>query len=116
MNERIRRLVGRGAIRRFTVEADPVALNLGILAFVWVAAGDTSGEVAFRAFATEDARVVECHHVTGEWSFLMKVRLESLAALEGFLAELKSEGYAGRSQAVVALSSPAPDVFVPPAA
>jgi Transcriptional regulators len=116
VNERIRRLVARGDIRRFTVEADPAVLDLGTLAFVWVAPADTADESAFRADMAAEPRVVECHHVTGEWAYLLKVRLGALADLESFLAGLKAAGHAGRTHAVVAMSSPVPDAYVPPAA
>lgn len=116
VNERIRRLLAKGIIRRFTVEADPGALNLGVLAFVWIALADTTDESAFRRDAACDARIVECHHVTGEWAYLMKVRIDSLAGLESFLAGLASGGHVGRTHAVVALSSTVPDAYVPPTA
>lgn len=116
VNERLRRLTASGAIRRFTVEADPGALGLPILAFVWVALSERADESAFRAHAAADPAIEECHHVTGDWSYLVKMRAPSLAALESFLAGLKARGFLGRSQTVLALSSPVAGAFVPPEA
>lgn len=113
VNERIRRLVARGVIRRFTVEVDPDALNRSILAFVWATLAETGDEAKLHAQAGQDPRVIECHHVTGEWRYLLKVRVESLAALEDFMTELKAAGQVGRSHAVVAMSSPVADAYVP---
>jgi len=105
VNERIRRLTASGAIRRFTVDADPVALGLGVTAFILVALDYEAGEEAFRAFAAAHPSVAECHHVTGGWSYLLKVRLADLAALEAFLAELKARRFLARSETMIALST-----------
>ena len=78
VNERIRRLSTAGAIRRFTIDADPEALGLGILAFVWVGLSADADEASFRAFAASHPAVVECHHVTGPWSYLIKIRVGTL--------------------------------------
>lgn len=105
VNERIRRLAASGAIRRFTVDADPAALGRGVLAFVWVLLAEGADEAAFRAFAAGHPAVAECHHVTGAWSYLVKVHVASLADLEALLAALKTERFVGRSETILALSS-----------
>lgn len=113
VNERIRRLTGAGTIRRFTVDADPQALGRGVRAFVWVALASGADEAAFRRFAQAHAAIAECHHVTGPWSYLIKVHVDSLAGIEAFLSELKAGGFLARSETVIALSSPVPGTFAP---
>lgn len=105
VNERIRRLTASGAIRRFTVDADPAALGLGVTAFVLVALDYEAGEEVFKAFVADHPSVAECHHVTGAWSYLLKIRVADLAALELFLAELKTRRFLARSETMVALST-----------
>ena len=114
VNERVRRLAAAGAIRRFTVEADPAALGRHVLAFVWIALAERADEAAFRAFAAAHPDIEECHHVTGDWSYLVKMRTDSLVGLEAFLSDLKAQGVVARSQSVLALSSPVPGAYVPP--
>lgn len=113
VNERIRRLTASGAIRRFTVEVDPAALGLETLAFVWVALREDADEAAFRRHAGMDPAILECHHVTGGWSYLLKLRVRSMAEIEGFLADLKSRKFLGRSETAIALSSSVAGAFVP---
>lgn len=105
VNERIRRLGESGAIRRFTVEVDPRALGFDVTAFVWVELTPGSGENDFRRFAAAYPAIAECHHVTGAWSYLLKVQVESVSAIEGFLAELKRQGWLARSETMIALST-----------
>lgn len=112
VNERIRRLVSAGAIRRFTVELAPQALGLQTLVFVWVALREDADEAAFRAFAQQHPAIEECHHVTGGWSYLIKLRVGLPAQIEEFLAELKAARFLGRSESVIALSSPVAGAYV----
>ena len=113
VNERIRRLSTSGALRRFTVEADPAALGLPTLAFVSVSLRDDADEAAFRRFAADHPLVLECHHVTGPWSYVLKVRTAESAGLEAFLADLMAHRLLARTETVIALSSPVPGPFVP---
>ena len=51
--------------------------------------------------------VQECHHVTGEWSDLLKVRTASIAELEHLINdEIKSCRGVVRTLTMIALSSP----------
>lgn len=112
-NERIRRLVASGAIRRFTVDVDPAAVDAPILAFVCIALAPDADEAKFRAYSAAHTAIAECHHVTGQWSYLIKVHVASLPALEDFLGDLKAQGFLGRSETNIVLSSVAEARFAP---
>lgn len=113
VNERIRRLSASGAIRRFTLDVDPSAIKLETLVFVWIALREDADETAFRRHAEAHPLILECHHVTGAWAYLIKLRVETPPQIEGFLADLKALRFLGRSETVIALSSPVPGSFVP---
>jgi len=104
VNDRLHKLRARGVIRRHTVEADPAALGLDLLAYVLVVVA--GNEIAFREAMRDCSEVLECHHVTGEFSYLLKLRLENTGALERFLAErLKPLEAIGRTHTLITLSS-----------
>ena len=105
VNERIRRLVAAGAIKRFTVDADAEVLGFPVLAYIFVALAPDAQESEFRHFAAAHTSVCECHHVTGAWSYLLKVRLPAIGDIEEFLQLLKGRGFLGRSETIIALSS-----------
>ncbi len=105
VNERIRRLVAIGAIRRFTVDANSAALGLPITTFVLVALDYDAGEDAFKAAIEAHPAVLECHHVTGGWSYMLKIRTADLAGIEAFLADLKMDRFVARSETMIALST-----------
>ena len=105
VNDRVRRLSERGAIRAFCADIAPEAVGLPVAAFVWVALAEGVDEGAFRIAMTEAPEVTACHHVTGPWSYLVQVRVPGLAGIEDFLGALKSAGWIARSETMIALSS-----------
>lgn len=105
VNERIRRLMQRGVLRRFTAELDAEAVGLPVTAFVWVALAAGVDEGAFCVAMTQERAVTACHHVTGPWSYLVQIRVQGLASVEDFLARLKAAGWIARSETNLALST-----------
>jgi Lrp/AsnC family transcriptional regulator, leucine-responsive regulatory protein len=84
VTERVRRLEEEGIIAGYRVDIDPVALGLPIAAYIRVRpnAGQLSkiGELAQRI-----PEVVECHRVTGEDCFVLKVYLPAVDQLDRIL-------------------------------
>ncbi|MBZ4022975.1 AsnC family transcriptional regulator [Rhodobacter sp. TJ_12] len=110
VNDRLRRLGERGVVRRYLADLAPEMLGLPVSGFVWVALAETADEAEFRRFIAARPEVTACHHVTGPWSYLVQVRVASLAAVEDFLALLKDGGWIARSETQLALST----VVAPP--
>lgn len=108
-HDRVRRLTERGVIRGMTLRVDPAAIGRGVLGFVFVALGGPAVEAAFVETLRADPAVLECHHVTGDWSYLLKVRVADIAGLEALLGRLKATGALVRSHSMIALSSPKDD-------
>jgi Lrp/AsnC family leucine-responsive transcriptional regulator len=87
VHERIRKLQEHGVVRGFTAQLEPRAVDLGLLAFVFVRAQE--GVVAPRTERALAAlpEVLEVHHIAGEDCFLLKVRTADTEALGRFLRE-----------------------------
>jgi Lrp/AsnC family leucine-responsive transcriptional regulator len=50
--------------------------------------------------------VLECHHVTGAWNYLLKVRLKNTKELEAFLSgTIKAVHGVERTETLIALST-----------
>jgi Lrp/AsnC family transcriptional regulator, leucine-responsive regulatory protein len=106
VNDRLKRLRAEGVIRRMTAEIDPTAIGLSLLAFVLVAVNDAQREGRFREAMKAVPEVLECHHLTGDFSYLLKLRLRDTAHLEHFLMDrLKPLGGIVRTHTLIALSS-----------
>ena len=107
VNERVRKLVERGVITGTHVRVAPEALGLELLAFVFVGWSNPGDEPRFLGRVADEAAVLECHHVTGAWNYLMKVRIRNTRMLEAFLASVvKSVEGIERTETLIVLSSP----------
>jgi Lrp/AsnC family leucine-responsive transcriptional regulator len=74
--ERIRKLEARGVIAGYETRVDPKALDLELLAFVFVRASELLGELPTGKALSEIPEVLEVHHVAGEDCYLAKVRAQ----------------------------------------
>lgn len=91
VRERVLRLREAGVISGYRVDIDPAALGYAVCAFVRVrpAPGQLT-KVAELARRTPE--VVECHRVTGEDCFVMKVYLPALDRLDDLLDRFLQHG------------------------
>lgn len=87
---RIRRLEQQGAIRARVALLDHERLGLDLVCFVQVTLRLHSSELVaeFRRQTSEIIEVLECHHVTGEFDYLLKVIVPNRQALERLVVEV----------------------------
>ena len=106
VNDRLKRLRAEGVIRRMSADVDPTALGLSLLGFVLVAVNAPQGEGRFCEYMKAAPEVLECHHLTGDFSYLLKLRLRDTAHLEQFLMDrLKPLAGVVRTHTLIALST-----------
>lgn len=106
LNDRIKRLVRSGVIAGFHGRLSNDALGLNLLAFVFVGWSDPDVEARFLEEVRVSPSVLECHHVTGAWNYLLKVRVRTTKDLETFLSRtIKSVSGVQRTETVIVLSS-----------
>jgi Lrp/AsnC family transcriptional regulator, leucine-responsive regulatory protein len=107
VNERLKRLRGRGDIRAYVALINPVTIGYSTCAFVRVFVEGKKNEQAFVESALNMPEVQECHHVSGELPYLLKVWTRSLAHLEELLdQEIKTKTGVVRVEVMIVLSSP----------
>jgi Lrp/AsnC family transcriptional regulator, leucine-responsive regulatory protein len=104
VTDRVQRLEDNGIITGYRLEVDPRALGWPVAAFVRVRPGP--GQLARIAdLARETPEVVECHRITGEDCFLMKVYVTEIDKLEEVLDRFLLYGQTTSS---IVQSSPVP--------
>jgi Lrp/AsnC family leucine-responsive transcriptional regulator len=89
--ERVRKLEERGLIKGYMALLDPQALELGLLAFIFVRVDDRE-DIMGESDRTAEAMsalpsVQELHHLAGEDCFLVKVRARDTDDLYRILKE-----------------------------
>lgn len=84
VTERVQRLTRAGVIAGFSMDVDPAAAGLPVAAYVRVRPGP--GQLSRIAeLARQTPQVVECHRITGEDCFLMRVQVGAVDELEEVL-------------------------------
>jgi len=104
VKERLLRLEETGVIRGYRLELDPSALGLPVTVYVRVrpAAGQLPRIIEL---ARSLPQVVECHRITGEDCFIVKVHLDSIENLDQVLDRFLTFGQTTTS---IVQSSPVP--------
>lgn len=104
VSDRVDKLERLGVIRGSTVVVDPTALGRNITAFV-SARGSTLPAAAWKKFRELMKReeILEVHTVAGDDCFLLKVRAESIGALNTLVQQLSAQplGLATRTTIVM---------------
>ncbi|HLZ27729.1 MAG TPA: Lrp/AsnC family transcriptional regulator [Chloroflexota bacterium] len=103
--QRVRRLQDRGIIRHFGVWLDTDEL-VPVSAFVAVSVGAPAGHAVFQHAVTRLDAVQECHQVTGDHDYLLKVRCASINHLATLVTDtLPRMTGGGRVSSTVILST-----------
>ena len=87
--ERVRSLESAGVIKGYATDLDAAQLGLGLTVFIEVAIDRTSQDAfdAFRDAVLAIPQVQECHMVAGGFDYLLKVRVQDMAAYRTFLSD-----------------------------
>ncbi|MGF1492151.1 MAG: Lrp/AsnC family transcriptional regulator [Microcoleaceae cyanobacterium] len=112
--ERVRRLEERGVISGYAAQVNPDAVDCSLLAFVAVTLQHPQYRSGFLQRVQDTVEVVECHHVTGEDDYLLKIRCQNTHHLE----QVISEGIKGidgilKTRTTIALSTAKTTAAIP---
>jgi Lrp/AsnC family leucine-responsive transcriptional regulator len=102
--ERLRRLQEAGVVRGVHADIDPAKVGYGVRAIVGINVPQP-GKKALIDKLRASARVLECHHVSGEDSYVLQVVALDLPDLERFLGDIN--GY-GETRTSIVFSTPIP--------
>ena len=100
--ERVKKLEAQGVIKGYQAVVDPKKIGKDVAAFIGVSVDHQRHINAFASHMMRQPDVLECHHVTGEESFILKVKTANTESLEELLGEIRSvEGVTGTVTKVV---------------
>jgi Lrp/AsnC family transcriptional regulator, leucine-responsive regulatory protein len=109
VTERVRRLEESGVIQGYRLDLNPAALGLPLAAYVRVR--PNPGQLPRIAeLAQQIAEVVECHRVTGEDCFVLKIQLPAMDQLDRILDDFLLYG---TTTTTIIQSSPVPPRSLP---
>ena len=99
--ERVRKLEESGVISGYHASVDPARIGLPVTAFIQLTT-PSENYPRLKSLVEGLEPVVECHHISGEASFLIKAVAASVTDLEALVDQL---GPFGRTRTTVVLSS-----------
>lgn len=103
--ERVRKLENAGIIRGYHASLDARKVGLDISAFIGVSISDPALLTAFEEWVDSVAQVLECHHVTGGHTVLLKVKTGNTADLEKLISRIRSMEGVASTETMVVLST-----------
>jgi Lrp/AsnC family transcriptional regulator, leucine-responsive regulatory protein len=103
--ERIKKLEAAGVITGYRAILDSRRLGLDITAFIGVGISHPGLIVEFERQIAALDDVLECHHVTGEHTLLLKVKTANTSSLERLISQVRSIEGVARTETMVVLST-----------
>ncbi|MEM9568274.1 MAG: Lrp/AsnC family transcriptional regulator [Cyanobacteria bacterium P01_E01_bin.34] len=110
VTERVRKLEAVGIIQKYTTQLDLAALGITIQAFVKLTTSPQHYP-HIHNLVGETPAFLECHHLTGDASFIIRVVTDSLPQLETLLQKLSRYG---TTQTSLVLSTPLSQKVITP--
>lgn len=110
--ERIKKLEQGGAIRGYHAVLDSRRLGLDVTAFIGVVIDHPNAIEGFEEIVSSLEGVLECHHVTGQHTLLLKVKTQSTSSLESLIREIRSVRGVTRTETMVVLSTQSEQIQV----
>ncbi len=91
--ERVRKLERKGIIRRYVALVDPASVGVETFTFVEVTLTRHGSDAvtAFLGAIDEHPEIMECHHITGDADFLLKIAVRNFPAYESFVLQILTD-------------------------
>jgi Lrp/AsnC family leucine-responsive transcriptional regulator len=103
--ERVKKLEATGVIRGYQALINDKKVGKDITAFISVSIGNQRDIDRFATQMMRYADILECHHVTGDESFILKVKSANTGSLEKLLGDIRSIEGVTRTVTKVVLST-----------
>jgi len=103
--ERIKKLEAAGIITAYRALLDARRLGLDITAFIGVIISHPNLIANFERQVVALDDVLESHHVTGEYTLLLKVKTANTSSLEALISQVRSLDGVARTETLVVLST-----------
>lgn len=103
--DRVRKLEAARVITSYCAVVDGRRVGLDITAFIGVSINYPNDIERFLTELAERPEVLECHHVTGRHTLLLKAKTENTASLERLISTLRRIEGVTRTDTMVVLST-----------
>lgn len=103
--ERVKKLEQAGVILGYHAHVDGRKVGLDVTAFVGVAVQNSQRMADIERWGRTHPEVLECHHVTGAYTLLLKVKARNTHALGELMLELRAMEGVGATDTMVVFAT-----------
>lgn len=105
VSERLKKLEGSNVIEKYTVILNSQALDKELSVIMNISLENPHQTSEFLNFVRSEDEILECHYVTGEYDYVLKITTRNTATLENLMNRIKGISGIKRTQTNVVLSS-----------
>jgi Lrp/AsnC family leucine-responsive transcriptional regulator len=103
--ERVKKLEDSGVVAGYRAILDARLLGKDVTAFIGVSIGHPRRIAQFESEVVRIDDVLECHHVTGHYTLLLKAKTANTSTLEELISRVRSIEGVERTETMVVLST-----------
>lgn len=111
--ERVKKLEEHGVISGYHAVLDARAVGKDVTAFIGVSINHPSSIERFEQAVAGIDDILECHHVTGGYTLLVKIKTESTTALHDLIDRIRRIEGVARTETMVVLATAAERTRIP---
>ena len=104
-HERVKKLEARGVITGYTAVINPSVVGLGVLGFSWVTQAPGTAATDLTDDFAAIPEIEECHHISGEADYLVKIRARDTRDFERVLRLVQATRHVFTTETDIVLSS-----------
>lgn len=105
VQERIRKLEEHEFIVGYRAIVNARRLGKDVTAFIGVSIDHPKKLEAFERAIDHWEGILECHHITGAYTLLLKIKTENTSTLEKLISQIRSEDGVSRTETMIVLST-----------
>ena len=105
VSERLKKLENSKIISKYTVILEPKLIGKDLSVIISIGLESTSDTQSFLDFVQSEPEILECHYITGEYDYMLKVTTTNTHTLEMIMNRIKSFNGIKRTQTNVILST-----------
>ncbi|MDD6255006.1 MAG: Lrp/AsnC family transcriptional regulator [Eubacteriales bacterium] len=105
VSERLKKLENSNVINKYTVILDPKLMGKDLSVVISIGLESTTDTEAFLEYVQSEPEILECHYITGEYDYMLKVVTTDTTSLEHIMNRIRSFSGIKRTQTNVILNT-----------
>ncbi|ADK15165.1 MULTISPECIES: Lrp/AsnC family transcriptional regulator [Clostridium] len=114
VSDRLKKLDASGVIEKYTIIISNKKMNKNITVIMFISLKNPNFTDKFVEFIQNENEIIECHYLTGDFDYALKIVTEDTETLEKILNEIKLIKGVLRTKTIVTLSTIKNNYSIPP--